>query len=142
MAAIRSMADRDSLEVSKSCPYALARPLDEVGCWAESDDRVGSGRVGTTRRRVGGARGRQDRLRQHGRKLASLSELVRIQEPGEKQEPWMIFKKRDEWAQSTDDYDFITALPDSVVSKTLGLVESRPPGCNTYQCERTRLRRR
>ena len=66
-------------------------------------------------------------FRLHGQKLAGLWELVRIQKPGEKQEPWMMFKKRDAWAQSTADYDVITALPDSVVSKPLGLVESRSP---------------
>ena len=63
----------------------------------------------------------------HGQKLAGLWELVRIQKPGEKQEPWMLFKKRDAWARPTADYDVITALPDSVVAKPLGLVEQRSP---------------
>jgi bifunctional non-homologous end joining protein LigD len=62
-----------------------------------------------------------------GEKLAGLWELVRIAKPGDKQDPWMLFKKRDEWARPLADYDVITALPDSVVEKPLGLVEERAP---------------
>lgn len=61
----------------------------------------------------------------HGEKLAGLWELVRIQKPGEKQEPWMMFKKRDEWARPSAEYDVITALPDSVITKPLGRLEDR-----------------
>ena len=65
----------------------------------------------------------------HGHKLAGLWELVRISKPGEKkQEQWMLFKKRgDAWARPTAEYDVISALPDSVVEKPLGLVEDREP---------------
>ena len=63
----------------------------------------------------------------HGQKLAGLWELVRIQKPGDKQEPWMLFKKHDAWARPLADYDVITALPDSVLAKPLGLVEDREP---------------
>lgn len=65
----------------------------------------------------------------HGQKLAGLWELVRISKPGQKkQDQWILFKKRgDAWARPTADYDVITALPDSVVSKPLGLVEQREP---------------
>jgi bifunctional non-homologous end joining protein LigD len=65
----------------------------------------------------------------HGQKLAGLWELVRISKPGEvKQEQWMLFKKRgDAWARPQAEYDVITALPDSVVEKPLGLVEEREP---------------
>ncbi|MDB5820403.1 MAG: ATP-dependent ligase LigD phosphoesterase module / ATP-dependent ligase LigD polymerase [Rhizobacter sp.] len=61
----------------------------------------------------------------HGEKLAGLWELVRISKPGEKNDQWMIFKKRDEWARPLADYDVIQALPDSVVTKPLGLLEAR-----------------
>jgi bifunctional non-homologous end joining protein LigD len=61
----------------------------------------------------------------HGEKLAGLWELVRIAKPGDKQDPWILFKKRDEWARPLADYDVIAALPDSVVAKPLGLVEQR-----------------
>lgn len=65
----------------------------------------------------------------HGQKLAGLWELVRISKPGEKkQDQWLLLKKRgDAWARSIDEYDVITALPDSVVEKPLGLVEEREP---------------
>lgn len=63
----------------------------------------------------------------HGQKLAGLWELVRIQKPDEKQEPWMLFKKRDAWARPLAEYDVISALPDSVLSQPLGLVEEREP---------------
>jgi bifunctional non-homologous end joining protein LigD len=66
-------------------------------------------------------------FRLHGEKLAGLWELVRIAKPGDRQEPWMLFKKRDEWARPLADYDVIAALPDSVVANPLGPVEGRGP---------------
>ncbi|WPB58320.1 DNA ligase D [Xylophilus sp. GOD-11R] len=65
----------------------------------------------------------------HGQKLAGLWELVRISKPGEKkQDQWMLFKKKgDAWARPIAQYNVITALPDSVVDKPLGLVEAREP---------------
>ncbi len=61
----------------------------------------------------------------HGQKLAGLWELVRISKPDAKQDQWMLFKKRDEWARPLAEYDVIAALPDSVVENPLGLVEER-----------------
>ncbi|MDQ6640078.1 MAG: non-homologous end-joining DNA ligase, partial [Pseudomonadota bacterium] len=66
-------------------------------------------------------------FRLHGEKLAGLWELVRIAKPGDKQDAWMLFKKKDAWARPVAEYDVITALPDSVVAKPLGSVESRQP---------------
>ena len=66
-------------------------------------------------------------FRLHGEKLAGLWELVRIAKPEDTQDSWMLFKKRDEWAQPLAEYDVIKALPDSVVTKPLGLVEEREP---------------
>ena len=66
-------------------------------------------------------------FRLHGEKLAGLWELVRIAKPGDKQDPWMLFKKKDAWARPVAEYDVITALPDSVVAKPLGPVEEREP---------------
>jgi len=65
----------------------------------------------------------------HGQKLAGLWELVRISKPGQfKQDHWLLLKKRgDAWARPASEYDVITALPDSVVEKPLGLVEEREP---------------
>jgi bifunctional non-homologous end joining protein LigD len=66
-------------------------------------------------------------FRLHGEKLAGLWELVRIAKPEDTQDQWMLFKKRDEWARPLLQYDVITALPDSVVVKPLGLAEAREP---------------
>jgi bifunctional non-homologous end joining protein LigD len=65
----------------------------------------------------------------HGQKLAGLWELVRISKPGQfKQDHWLLLKKRgDAWARPSTEYDVISALPDSVVEKPLGLVEAREP---------------
>ena len=64
-------------------------------------------------------------FRLHGEKLAGLWELVRISKPGDKQDQWMLFKKKDAWARPVAEYDVITALPDSVVARPLGPVEER-----------------
>ncbi|HEX4235152.1 MAG TPA: DNA ligase D [Caldimonas sp.] len=66
-------------------------------------------------------------FRLHGEKLAGLWELVRIAKPGDKQDAWMLFKKKDAWARPIAEYDVITALPDSVVARPLGLIEEREP---------------
>jgi bifunctional non-homologous end joining protein LigD len=66
-------------------------------------------------------------FRLHGEKLAGLWELVRISKPDAKQEQWMLFKKRDEWARPSAEYDVIAALPDSVIEHPLGPVEEREP---------------
>src|SRR3984957_2154451 len=66
-------------------------------------------------------------FRLHGEKLAGLWELVRISKPDDKQDQWMLFKKRDEWARPLAEYDVIKALPDSVTTKPLGLIEEREP---------------
>ncbi|MDM0028876.1 DNA ligase D [Variovorax saccharolyticus] len=55
----------------------------------------------------------------HGHKLAGLWELVKIAKDGEKQEPWILFKKRDGFARPKADYDVLSALPDSVIAKPL-----------------------
>ncbi len=62
----------------------------------------------------------------HGEKLAGQWELVRISKPADKkQDQWMIFKKKDGWARPLAEYDVISALPDSVIARPLGLVETR-----------------
>ena len=68
-------------------------------------------------------------LKLHGQKLAGLWELVRISRPADKkQDHWILFKKRgDAWVRPRAEYDVVTALPDSVVAKPLGLLEEREP---------------
>jgi bifunctional non-homologous end joining protein LigD len=51
----------------------------------------------------------------HGQKLRGQWELVRIKpKDNERQDPWILFKKRDGYARPRDDYDVVRALPDSV----------------------------
>jgi len=55
----------------------------------------------------------------HGHKLSGLWELVRIAKPGDRQEAWLLFKKRDRHARPHGSYDVVSALPDSVIAKPL-----------------------
>jgi len=66
-------------------------------------------------------------FRLHGRKVAGLWELVRIAKPGERQEPWLLFKKHDEWERPHAEYDVVSALPDSVVAHPLPLLDAPAP---------------
>ncbi|MGH6645795.1 DNA ligase D [Aquabacterium sp.] len=61
-----------------------------------------------------------------GEKLQGLWELVRIAKPGDKQEAWLLFKKRDEFARPRSEYDVVTALPDSVIAKPTRLPKPVP----------------
>jgi len=65
-------------------------------------------------------------FRLHGHKLAGLWELVKIAKPGERQEPWLLFKKHDEWERPHADYDVVNALPDSIVAHPRPLLEDGP----------------
>lgn len=66
-------------------------------------------------------------FRLHGQKLEGLWELVNIAKGGERQEPWILFKKKDEYARAHADYDVVTALPDSVIAKPLRKPSRRSP---------------
>ena len=65
-------------------------------------------------------------FRLHGKKVAGLWELVRIAKPGERQEPWLLFKKHDEWERPHADYDVVGALPDSVIAHPLKPLDGGP----------------
>jgi len=57
-------------------------------------------------------------FRMKGEKMHGLWELVRMRKPErERQQPWLLFKKHDEFERAADEYDVLSALPDSVVSK-------------------------
>jgi bifunctional non-homologous end joining protein LigD len=71
----------------------------------------------------------------HGEKLAGRWELVRIRKPDDRQDPWLMFKKRDAWARPRAEYDVVSALPDSVIAKPLGLVEEREPRSDAAAAE-------
>ncbi len=64
----------------------------------------------------------------HGHKLFGLWELVRIAKPGDKQEPWLLFKKRDRHARPRSEYDVVSALPDSVIAKPLKAADGGTAG--------------
>jgi bifunctional non-homologous end joining protein LigD len=51
----------------------------------------------------------------HGHKLFGKWELVRIGKPGDRQVPWILFKKHDTFERPKAEYDVVSALPDSVV---------------------------
>ncbi|MGY2488177.1 DNA ligase D [Cupriavidus sp. CP313] len=55
----------------------------------------------------------------HGEKLLGRWELVRITKPGDKSEQWILFKKRDAWARPLAEFDVLSAMPDSVTSRTV-----------------------
>jgi bifunctional non-homologous end joining protein LigD len=59
-------------------------------------------------------------FRLHGEKLEGLWELVKIAKGGERQEPWILFKKKDEFVRPHAEYDVVAALPDSVIAKPIG----------------------
>ncbi|HET9977399.1 MAG TPA: DNA ligase D [Burkholderiaceae bacterium] len=61
----------------------------------------------------------------NGHKLVGLWELVRIAKPGDKQDAWLLFKKRDRYARPRSEYDVVSALPDSVIAKPLKATTGR-----------------
>jgi bifunctional non-homologous end joining protein LigD len=63
-----------------------------------------------------------------GHKLFGLWELVRIAKPGDKQEAWLLFKKRDRHARPRSEYDVVSALPDSVIARPLKAPPSSAAG--------------
>jgi bifunctional non-homologous end joining protein LigD len=67
-------------------------------------------------------------FRLYGQKMAGLWELVKIAKGAEKQEPWILFKKRDKFARARADYDVVTALPDSVIAHPLIAAKSAARG--------------
>lgn len=69
-------------------------------------------------------------FRLRGQKLAGLWELVKIAKPGERQEPWLLFKKHDEWERPHADYDVVSALPDSVIAHPRKPLDGGPVAAN------------
>lgn len=64
----------------------------------------------------------------HGQKLHGRWELVRIKpKDNERQDPWILFKKRDGYARSREEYDVVRALPDSVGPAPEAAAEPAPP---------------
>jgi bifunctional non-homologous end joining protein LigD len=74
-------------------------------------------------------------FRLHGKKLAGLWELVKIAKPDERQEPWLLFKKHDDWARPHADYDVVSALPDSVIAHPLKPLDGGPVAATAAAAE-------
>lgn len=55
----------------------------------------------------------------HGQKMQGRWELVRIARGGERQPPWLLFKKRDAHARTHAEFDVVSAWPDSVLAHPL-----------------------
>lgn len=62
----------------------------------------------------------------HGQKMEGLWELVKIAKGGERQEPWILFKKKDGFARPKAEFDVVSALPDSVIAKPLKQIPAAP----------------
>ncbi|MDB5793448.1 MAG: ligD [Massilia sp.] len=60
----------------------------------------------------------------HGHKMHGRWVLVRMKGRGEKQEPWLLIKEKDEYMRPADEFSVVDALPDSVKSLPM-------PGTNT-----------
>ena len=59
----------------------------------------------------------QLKFRLHGEKLRGTWALVRMRgKPGERQEPWLLIKDRDEAARPETEFNVVEALPDSVLT--------------------------
>ena len=61
----------------------------------------------------------------YGHKMRGKWVLVRMKGKGEKQEPWLLIKERDEFARAAAQFSVVDALPDSV--HALPMPETRPP---------------
>ncbi|MGJ7506025.1 DNA ligase D [Variovorax sp. GT1P44] len=75
----------------------------------------------------------------HGQKLAGLWELVKIAKGGERQEPWILFKKRDGFARPKAEYDVVSALPDSVIAKPLKKASASAEAISTSRKPRRKV---
>lgn len=52
----------------------------------------------------------------HGHKMRGRWTLVRMKGRGEKQEPWLLIKEKDEYARSSEEFSLVDEMPDSVKS--------------------------
>ncbi len=64
-----------------------------------------------------------------GEKLGGRWALVRMKpRDGERQPTWLLMKERDDEARATDEYDVLTAEPDSVIRRPVAKAASRSAG--------------
>ncbi|MEO5861494.1 MAG: DNA ligase D [Burkholderiales bacterium] len=62
----------------------------------------------------------------HGHKLHGKWALVRMKSKGEKQEPWLLIKEKDQFARSSAEFSVVDELPDSVASLPLPALQPGP----------------
>ena len=60
--------------------------------------------------------------------MAGLWELVKIAKGGEKQEPWILFKKRDEFARPKAEYDVVTRAAGQRDRQAAASADGKPLG--------------
>ena len=50
----------------------------------------------------------------HGHKMHGKWALIRMKGKGEKQEPWLLIKEKDDFARSSEEFSVVDEMPDSV----------------------------
>jgi bifunctional non-homologous end joining protein LigD len=86
------------------------------------DKQYGAGKViiwdkGTWEPRDDPAKGYADgnlKFKMHGHKMHGSWVLVRMKGKGEKQEPWLLIKEKDEYVRPASEFSVVDAMPDSV----------------------------
>jgi len=73
----------------------------------------------------------------HGDKLSGHWTLVRMRGRGEKQEPWLLIKERDDAARPAAAYSVVDALPDSVLGGTETKAATKTPAAKKAAAKKT-----
>src|SRR5206468_3317629 len=63
----------------------------------------------------------------HGHKMHGKWVLVRMKGKGEKQEPWLLIKEKDEYARPGDAFSVVDEMPDSVSALPMPQATAAPP---------------
>ena len=63
----------------------------------------------------------------HGHKLRGRWVLVRMKGKGEKQEPWLLIKEKDEYARAAAEFSVVDEMPDSVKRRVMPKPAKRAP---------------
>ncbi|MFS2008129.1 DNA ligase D [Duganella sp. CT11-25] len=68
-----------------------------------------------------------------GHKMHGRWVLVRMKGKGEKQEPWLLIKEKDEYARPADEFSVVDEMPDSVKALPAPAPPGRPPAAARLQ---------
>ncbi len=66
-------------------------------------------------------------FRLQGQKLAGVWELIRTARPGDRQQAWLLFKKKDTFARPTAEFDVVKAMPDRIQASALAAAMAPEP---------------